>query len=116
MLEKGTQLGEFVIDKPLGSGNTGTVYRASNINNSMSFAIKVLAQDMASDPTAIPLLIGLGVDELSMNPAAIPKAKALIRGMARASAEALAKEALGQANGMRVQELVAEWAEGRWTE
>ncbi len=35
--------------------------------------------EMAGDPTATPLLIGLGVDELSMTPPAIPLIKAAIR-------------------------------------
>lgn len=33
----------------------------------------------AGDPCAVPLLIGLGIDELSMNPELIPPTKALIR-------------------------------------
>jgi phosphoenolpyruvate-protein phosphotransferase len=35
--------------------------------------------EMAGDPRAIPLLIGLGVDELSMSAPSIPKAKQIIR-------------------------------------
>lgn len=55
MLEKGTQLGAFIIDRPLGSGNTGTVYRASSIHNSMTFAIKVLAPELAEDRTVVTM-------------------------------------------------------------
>ncbi len=35
--------------------------------------------ELAGEPLAIPLLVGLGVDELSMNPRAIPQAKQIIR-------------------------------------
>lgn len=35
--------------------------------------------EMAGDPRAIPILLGLGLDEFSMAPALIPHAKALIR-------------------------------------
>lgn len=35
--------------------------------------------ELAGDPVAIPVLVGLGVDELSMNPSAIPRAKAILR-------------------------------------
>jgi len=35
--------------------------------------------ELAGDLTAIPVLVGIGVDELSMNPVAVPAAKSLIR-------------------------------------
>jgi phosphocarrier protein FPr len=50
--------------------------------------------EIASDPVAAPVLIGLGVDELSMNPAAIPSVKAAIRGMEYGAAQELAGAAL----------------------
>jgi phosphocarrier protein FPr len=51
--------------------------------------------ELASDPLAVPLLVGLGVDELSMNPPAIPQAKQIIRALDYASASAQAQSALG---------------------
>jgi phosphoenolpyruvate-protein kinase (PTS system EI component) len=48
--------------------------------------------EVASDPAAVPLLVGLGIDELSVSPPAIPLVKAAIRsislGQARSRAEA----------------------------
>ncbi|MEO0216095.1 MAG: phosphoenolpyruvate--protein phosphotransferase [candidate division WOR-3 bacterium] len=38
-----------------------------------------LCGELAADPMAIPLLVGLGIDELSMSPSAIPKAKMVLR-------------------------------------
>jgi phosphoenolpyruvate-protein kinase (PTS system EI component) len=50
--------------------------------------------ELAGDPLAVPLLVGLGVDELSMNPPAIPRAKRIIRSLDYASARALAVAAM----------------------
>jgi phosphotransferase system enzyme I (PtsI) len=51
--------------------------------------------EMAGDPVFAPLLLGLGVDCLSMSPAWLPSVKFLIRAMTMADAKALAVEALG---------------------
>jgi phosphoenolpyruvate-protein phosphotransferase (PTS system enzyme I) len=50
--------------------------------------------EMAGDPVFSPLLLGLGVDSLSMSPAWLPSVKYLIRSMTMADARALAAEAL----------------------
>jgi phosphoenolpyruvate-protein kinase (PTS system EI component) len=50
--------------------------------------------EMAGDPVAIPLLIGFGIDELSMNPASIPLAKKTVRGLDYSAACAIARRAL----------------------
>ncbi|GGY19898.1 phosphoenolpyruvate--protein phosphotransferase [Paludibacterium paludis] len=49
---------------------------------------------LASDPLAVPLLIGLGVDELSVSVPSIPQIKALVRRHAKSECEALATEVL----------------------
>jgi phosphocarrier protein FPr/phosphocarrier protein len=49
---------------------------------------------LASDPVAIPVLIGLGVHELSMVPAVIPQLKALIATLSVDDCKALATHAL----------------------
>ena len=43
---------------------------------------------------AIPLLVGLGVDELSMNAVAIPRAKQIIRGLDYGAMQELAGEVM----------------------
>jgi phosphotransferase system enzyme I (PtsI) len=50
--------------------------------------------EMAGDPVFAPLLLGLGVDCLSMSPAWLPSVKFLIRAMKMSDAQALAAEAL----------------------
>ncbi len=50
--------------------------------------------EMAGDPVYAPLLLGLGVDALSMSPAWLPSVKYVVRSMTMAEARALAQEAL----------------------
>jgi phosphotransferase system enzyme I (PtsI) len=50
--------------------------------------------EMAGDPVLAPLLLGLGVDSLSMTPTWIPSVKYIVRAMTMADARALAAEAL----------------------
>ena len=50
--------------------------------------------EMAGDPIYVPLLLGLGVDELSMTPPLLPAAKYLVRSMTIEDARQLAADAL----------------------
>jgi len=50
--------------------------------------------EMAGDSEAIPLLLGMGLDEFSMNAPAIPTAKALIRSLVLPQAREIARNAL----------------------
>jgi phosphoenolpyruvate-protein phosphotransferase len=58
--------------------------------------------ELAGDPVAAPILVGLGVDELSMSPAAIPQVKETIRGLSYAEAQRLAHKALELASAEEV--------------
>lgn len=49
---------------------------------------------LAGDPDGIPILLGLGVTELSMVPAAVPEAKARVRGLSIEQCRQLAATAL----------------------
>jgi phosphotransferase system enzyme I (PtsI) len=51
--------------------------------------------EMASDPVLVPLLLGLGVDELSAAPPLVPPLKFLIRRLKLSEAKELADFALG---------------------
>ncbi len=65
--------------------------------------------EMAGTTRYVPLLIGLGVEELSMTPSAIPAAKHLIRKICFSDASALAHDALGCATASEVDHLVDEF-------
>jgi phosphocarrier protein FPr len=60
----------------------------------------------ASDPQAVPLLIGLGVTELSVVVPAIPAVKAQIRALSLAGCQRLAEKALTQETAADVRALV----------
>ena len=65
-----------------------------------------LCGEMAGELIAIPILLGLGLDEFSMNPPAIPYAKLLIRSISLEKARAVAEEALHKSNSDEIRELV----------
>lgn len=60
---------------------------------------------LASDLAAAPILIGLGVTELSAVPSIIPELKALVRTLTRVKCEALAAEVLRQTSAGAVRAL-----------
>jgi phosphoenolpyruvate-protein kinase (PTS system EI component) len=53
-----------------------------------------LCGELAGDPQAIPILLGLDLDEFSMAPSLIPRAKALIREWSKSESEQLAAEVI----------------------
>jgi phosphoenolpyruvate-protein kinase (PTS system EI component) len=53
-----------------------------------------LCGELADDPLAIPILVGFGLDELSMSPHSIPVAKQMIRALTLTEARELARLAL----------------------
>ena len=58
--------------------------------------------EMAGDPVLVPLLLGLGVDELSASPALVPAVKFLIRHLKLTEARELARFALQSDRGGEV--------------
>jgi multiphosphoryl transfer protein len=62
--------------------------------------------EVAGDPLATPLLIGLGVTELSMSAPAIPHVKQVVRRTDLSSARALAERALAASSAAEVRELL----------
>lgn len=62
--------------------------------------------ELAAEPLAIPILLGLGLDEFSMTPTAIPLAKQIIRSLSATDAQELADEALNLTDAEEVQEFV----------
>lgn len=65
--------------------------------------------ELGGDPEATPILVGLGVDELSLNPAGIPRIKSILRDLTMESARALAEQALRCQTSAEVRQLVREF-------
>lgn len=63
--------------------------------------------EAASDPVAMPLLVGLGVDELSVGAARVGEVRWRIRELSHAAAEAAARRALGAESVAQVDEIAA---------
>lgn len=59
--------------------------------------------EMAGDPIFVPLLLGLGVDSLSMTPPLLPAVKYLVRAMKMSDARELAAEALTLGSAKEIQ-------------
>ncbi|MDW8544325.1 phosphoenolpyruvate--protein phosphotransferase [Staphylococcus sp. KG4-3] len=66
--------------------------------------------EMAGDETAIPLLLGIGLDEFSMSATSILKARRQIKGLSQNEMEELANRAINCATSEEVQELVEQYA------
>ncbi len=62
--------------------------------------------ELAGDLQAVPVLIGLGVRELSVNPVQVPAVKAAVRRWSLSEARALAEAALRQGSAEEVRRLV----------
>ena len=58
--------------------------------------------EMAHEPLAALVLVGLGVDTLSMAPGGIPEIKQLIRQFTLADVQSIAREAMNQSTGADV--------------
>ncbi|PPS44020.1 phosphoenolpyruvate--protein phosphotransferase [Chroococcidiopsis sp. TS-821] len=66
-----------------------------------------LCGELAADAVATPILVGLGLDELSLNPQAIPIVKHAISELNAVEAQAIAQRALNLDSADRVRELVS---------
>jgi len=61
---------------------------------------------LAGDPVAVPVLVGLGVDELSTDVPLVPAVKARVRALSFAECTITAREALAAGDGTEVRTLV----------
>ena len=64
--------------------------------------------EMAGERLAIPILLGMGLDEFSMNAVAIPEAKVIIRSLSLAEAEGIAARALSLSSAEEIRAYVKE--------
>jgi phosphoenolpyruvate-protein phosphotransferase/dihydroxyacetone kinase phosphotransfer subunit len=63
--------------------------------------------ELAGDPVATPILVGLGVDELSLNAAGIPRIKSIVRELDFSEAKVLAQKVLSARSAREVRNLLA---------
>ena len=71
-----------------------------------------LCGEMAADPLAVPVLVGLGLDEFSMHPPALPLVRSLIRALSYREAHRIAQRALTLASAREVEEYLLEQLSG----
>lgn len=71
-----------------------------------------LCGEMAADPLAVPVLVGLGLDEFSMHPPALPVVRNLVRSLSYREARRIAQRALAFATAKEVEEFLLERLSG----
>ena len=69
--------------------------------------------EMAGDPILVPLLIGLGIESLSMSPGLLPHAKFVAQSMDLSEARELAEMALSETDAMKILENLTAFYESR---
>jgi phosphotransferase system enzyme I (PtsI) len=84
--------------QPLHPAVLRLIHEIARVANARQMPVAICGE-MASDPLSALVLLGLGIRELSMTPAAIPRVKAAVRGVSARQAReaALACLALGSA-------------------
>jgi phosphocarrier protein FPr len=101
-------------------GNAAVAGLADGLHPSVLRLIRIVAEaasehgkwagvcgELASDPAAVPLLVGLGITELSANGPAIPAVKQAVRAVDADDARDLAEQALALSSADEVRKLVA---------
>jgi phosphotransferase system enzyme I (PtsI) len=79
--------------------------------------IKVgMCGEMAGDPVNIPILLSLGLGELSMNALSIPMVKKLIRSISVDECRELAREAFEMSNAQEIHRSLEAWIRNRFPE
>jgi phosphotransferase system enzyme I (PtsI) len=87
----------------------------SVIDNAHASGIPVgMCGEMAADPYAAVVLLGLGLDEFSMSSIAIPEIKRIIRSVTLAEAEELAGAILEMKSQREINRRVRQWMEERF--
>jgi phosphocarrier protein FPr len=105
-------------------GNASVAALADGLNPAVLRLIRIVAEaasghgkwvgvcgELASDPEAVPVLVGLGVAELSVNGPAIPTVKHAVRSADAEAARELAEQALELSSAAEVRALFAHEAE-----
>jgi phosphotransferase system enzyme I (PtsI) len=70
--------------------------------------------EMAGDPANVPILVGLGMDELSMNALSIPMVKKLIRSVSYEECLELTRQAFQMLDAREVRTFIEDWIRERF--
>jgi phosphotransferase system enzyme I (PtsI) len=85
----------------------------TTIDNAHAAGISVaMCGELAGDPHATILLLGLGLDEFSMSSASAPEVKRIIRSVTKAEAVEFARQAMGMSTGAEIES----WIKARMDE
>ncbi|MBI5579036.1 MAG: phosphoenolpyruvate--protein phosphotransferase [Deltaproteobacteria bacterium] len=87
--------------QPLDPAVLRLIKRTADVGRDNGIAV-CMCGEMANQPLYTPLLLGMGLHELSMNPQAIPVVKRMIRSVRIADAHAVVQEALKQPTALKV--------------
>jgi phosphotransferase system enzyme I (PtsI) len=84
----------------------------NTITNAHAAGIRVcMCGEMAGDPLATLFLLGLGLDEFSMNGSSIPEVKKIIRSATSAEAESFADEVMRMRSGAEIYTFIKKYME-----
>lgn len=72
--------------------------------------------EMASDPVAVLILLGMEIDELSMSPVTVPEIKKIIRSVTMEEAKKLAEEVLSLSSALEIESYIRKEALQRFPE
>jgi phosphotransferase system enzyme I (PtsI) len=91
--------------QPLDPAVLRLIKRVADVSREKGIEVFICGE-MAAAAQHIPLLLGLGMDELSMNPQSIPQVKRVIRALKRSDAQVFAQEALKKKTARGVFEMI----------
>ena len=84
------------------------------IENAHAHGIPVgMCGELAGDPLATVVLIGLGLDSFSMGPIGIPLIKRIVRSVGSMESEAFVRSLMPMKSGREIEHAVREWMENR---
>lgn len=95
------------LHNPLHPAVLRMVQQVSNVAKQSGIDV-YMCGEMAADPFNIPILLGLGIDELSMNPQSIPVVKRMIRSIDFRDTHEFVKDVLKQTTAAKVAEMIEE--------
>ncbi len=99
--------------QPTHPGILRLIQRTIEAGHAAGISVSVCGE-MAGEITLVPLLLGMGVDELSTGAALVPRIKKVVRSVAHSEMRKLAEELLANPSGEAIQEKLAAFAKERF--